>query len=174
MLQGQVPELQKNMRVVSIFSIVLVSIIIISSQSPLAFGGQQCGESDPDCDNWYTTDNCPNVYNPGQEDSNGDGIGDACDSVTIAVQDIQNIIKEIKDLIEYGEFTIDKGQTKAVLSKLQNAADKIEADKINGAIGSLNAFINKINSYINTGDISYADGQALIVQVQSIIDSLQI
>ena len=23
-------------------------------------------------------DNCPNVYNPGQEDSDGDNIGDAC------------------------------------------------------------------------------------------------
>jgi len=72
--------LPKNMRVVSIFSIALVSMIIISSQSPLAFAGVQCSESDLDCDNVYTTDNWPNDYNPGQEDSDGDGIGDACDN----------------------------------------------------------------------------------------------
>jgi len=167
------PELPKNMSWYSIFSIVLVSVIIISFQSPLAFAGLQCGPEDPDCDDTYTFDNCPNVYNPGQEDSNGDGIGDACDSVTIAVQDIQNVIKEIKDLIELGDFTIDKGQTKAVLSKLQNAVDKLEADKINGAIGSLNAFINQINSYIKNEVIYPQDGQALIFQVQNIIDSLK-
>jgi len=71
--------LQKNMRFLSIFSIVLVSMIIISSQSPLAFAGVQGGESDPDGDNVFSNDNCPYVWNPDQEDTDGDGTGDACE-----------------------------------------------------------------------------------------------
>lgn len=36
--------------------------------------------SDPDNDGWCVNDNCPNDYNPDQDDSDGDGIGDVCDT----------------------------------------------------------------------------------------------
>jgi hypothetical protein len=41
-----------------------------------------CGVPDTDSDRDGTpncNDNCPNIYNPGQEDSNGNKIGDACE-----------------------------------------------------------------------------------------------
>jgi len=72
-------------------------MILITSQSPAAFAGVVGGESDPDADEWFTDDNCPFVYNPGQEDTDGDGIGDACDS-----EKITEIKSDVKDGIVVG------------------------------------------------------------------------
>ncbi len=40
-------------------------------------------EIDCDADGVYEEDNCPETYNPGQQDVDNDGTGDACDDDTI-------------------------------------------------------------------------------------------
>lgn len=146
----------------SLFSIVIVSMILITSQSPAAFagiGGDHDGDNDQytpnqgDCD-----DNNPNVY-PGH----------GCNPL----EDIEIIINDIEELIEEGDLDINEGQANALLGKLEKAADNVESNNHNKAINLLNAFINQINAFINSGLISSEDGQTLIDAVQSIINVLE-
>jgi len=111
MLQGRFLNCQKTWDGCLFFSIVLVSMIFISSQSPLAFGGQQCGEEDPDCDNVYTRDNCPNDYNPDQKDSDHDGIGDACDADLDNQTTIRSDVNEPVSVATGETVVIAKGAT---------------------------------------------------------------
>jgi len=90
-------ESVKNISFLWIFSIALVSMILITSQSQSVFAGVVGGEADPDGDDWFSDDNCPNDYNPGQEDTDGDGTGDACDS-----EKITEIKSDVKDGIVVG------------------------------------------------------------------------
>ena len=159
------------MRLMFILSIVLVSMIIITSQSQVAFGGVACGNDDPDCDGIFSSDNCPNVYNPSQEDVNSDGIGDACISKSELVEDVIQAIDELLDDVAYDNLS--EGQINSFISKLESAADKIDSGQINGAIGSLEAAINQINAFINSKKITDDAGQALIVIIQMIIDVLR-
>ncbi len=63
-----------------------------AAHSPLNQGGFLIGawgvncSDHPDDDGDFITnsmDNCPNVYNPSQQDSDGDGMGDACDPIRV-------------------------------------------------------------------------------------------
>jgi len=152
------------MRLLWIFSIALVSMILITSQSPVAFAGID-DNHDADGDNYSPNqgdcdDSDPNVYP-----------GNGCDYPVR--EDTQEIEDEINDLIVTGEFDINSGQADNLLYKLQHAVEKEEANKTNVAINLLQSFINTINAYINAGVISQANGDGLIAGVQDIIDYLE-
>ena len=147
-----------NRSVLVIFSIVLASMIVISSQFQEASAGN-CKDDDSDfvCDPPDCNDNDPNVY-PGH----------GCPPTPI--EDIQDIISDVQDLLSSGD--INSGQANALISKLQNAVNSIDSDKINAAIGKLNSFINQINAYVKTGVITQEVGGQLIGEVQDIINNL--
>ena len=147
-----------NRRLVSIFFIVLASVIIIP-QFPAAFAGA-CADEDED-GHCYPEDDC---------DDHDDTVwrGHSCDPSITA---IYGVMDDVEDLADAG--SINQGQATSLLAKLNSAIDKIEADKINTAISLLNAFINQINALIKAGIIDPKDRGDLITSVLGIINDLK-
>jgi len=143
------------------FSMVLVSMIFIPSQSQLVYAGSGLYE-DKDRDG----------FSPVQGDCNDNDKsvypGNGCDPAAT----VKYAIKYVEDLIDSGEFDIKVGQAKALLTILENALDQMESENTNAAAGLLNAFLKQIEKFIDDGKLSSEDGQELILSIQNLIKSL--
>jgi hypothetical protein len=79
---------------------VFASTLTFATTNPCANLG---GDTDGDgvCDN---NDNCPTVYNPDQKDSNGNGIGDACEPSTICADLIAGQVPPLVPVLFSGQW----------------------------------------------------------------------
>lgn len=150
--------------------LIIISSLIITVQFPPALAG--VNSIDQDGDGYYYDPPSgmpadPNDQNPCIPDENSE----ACITQD-PLEAIDDVMLEVNELISSGYFDINSSQAKSLLAKLNTAMQNIEADKINLAINNLNTFNNQVNAYINSGKILPENGQALISEVNNIINSL--
>jgi hypothetical protein len=75
---------------------------LVESIDPLFFVQRQFGQPDEDADGIATAyDNCPARYNPGQLDTNSDGIGDACDCPDPIVDADEDGFVDLRDVVAF-------------------------------------------------------------------------
>ena len=153
------------------FLLIFLSLII-TLQVPIALAG--INTSDQDGDGYYSD---PPVGGSGDPDDHNPCIPDettaACQMAKDPLKAIEDVKKELNDLIASGSFDINSAQAKALLAKLTSAAKYIDSGKTNVAINNLNAFNNQVNAYINSGNILPEAGQELISKVNNVINSLK-
>ena len=148
-----------NVRVMPILLIAIVGMIMITSQSPVAFAGAG-GWEDKDNDGFSTfqgdcNDNDATVY-PGQ----------GCDAVDF----LDYVLDETIDLMD--EEGLTASQSRGLVHALERAIADIESEKLNAAAGKLTSFIGKLDALVNKGAVSAEDAQPLIDQVQMLIDTM--
>ena len=99
-------------------------------------------------------DNCPLISNAGQEDSDGDGVGDVCSQQQPGIL-IQALIDRLNGA------GIKPGILNSLRSKLQNVQKSIDRGQALAACNLMDAFLNEVNAQSGKAlSSSLADGLA--------------
>jgi len=79
------------------------------------------------------------------------------------------LIGQVNALVDSG--VLNRGNGNALISKLENAANKFEQGNTNAGINKMEAFIHQVNAFLNAGTFTTEEAQALIDAADEIIDS---
>ena len=86
-------------------------------------------------------------------------------TVLTAQQAIQNLQQQVNGVIHGGEAG-------SLIAKLQAARASLNGEGIQAANGQLGAFINEVQALVQAGQLTPAQGDALIAAAQRILDSI--
>ncbi|MCB0616247.1 MAG: T9SS type A sorting domain-containing protein, partial [Phaeodactylibacter sp.] len=120
------------------------------------------GDGVPDVD-----DNCPDVANEDQLDTDDDGLGDACDPGT----SINTVVDNLNNYI--GGIGLGIGTERALTIRLSQVASKFcRGQNPDVIIAQLNSIINYVQHH-SGGQIPEADAEYIIAQLQALIAAIQ-
>jgi len=89
---------------------------------------------------------------------------------TAPEESIEDTIAQVIAMVV--EDKLNDGQAVSLLQKLDAAIKKLEDGKDNSAFRMLQAFINQIEAFINSGVLTYEEGQPLIDSARAVQDTL--
>ncbi|MCK4658584.1 MAG: thrombospondin type 3 repeat-containing protein, partial [Phycisphaerae bacterium] len=115
----------------------------VSAQASFNFTAMELIDSDGD-GLYDTDDNCPNDYNPGQEDADGDGVGDLCDlcpgsddNADIDGDEIPDECDNCPNDYNPGQEDVDTDLIGDVCDNCPNDNNPLQEDRDNDGVGDI-------------------------------------